>query len=56
MTATVIVYNGGERLQITGPIVKQYANGLTVQDERGVIWYASNDRVIIDEPARGYLF
>ena len=56
MKATVTVYNGGERLQITGPIVKQYANGLTVQDERGVVWYATSDRAAIHEQAKGYLF
>lgn len=56
MTATVIVYNGGERLQITGPVLKQYTNGLTVQDERGVVWYATSDRAAIHEPLRGYLF
>lgn len=56
MTATVTVYNGGERLQITGPVLKQYANGLTVQDERGVVWYASSDRVTINEQAKAYLW
>lgn len=56
MTATVTVYNGGERCTVTGKIVKRYANGLTVEDQRGVVYYATMDRVSIDEPTRGYLW
>lgn len=44
-TATVTVYDGGSKLEITGRIHKRYAKGLTVEDTRGVIYYATMDRV-----------
>lgn len=43
--ATVTVYNGSEAYRVTGTIRREYAKGLTVEDERGVIHYATFERV-----------
>ena len=44
-TATVEIFNGGERHYVTGRVKKEYKKGLTVEDERGVIYYADFERV-----------
>lgn len=56
MKATVTVYNGHDRHTITGTVCKEYANGLTIEDDRGVRWYATNERVQREEILRGELF
>jgi len=47
-TATAKVYTGAEWCNVTGKIVNSGPNGATVEDERGVRWYATNDRLIIE--------
>ncbi len=46
MVATVTFYTGNGWINITGRIAKEYPKGLTVEDERGVIYYAPYERVI----------
>ena len=52
-TATVKVYTGAEWRNVTGKIVNTGPNGATVEDERGVRWYATNDRLTLYELERG---
>lgn len=54
MLATVTVFNCDKALQITGPIVRRYAKGLTINSPSGV-WYATMERVKLhddDQPRR----
>ena len=44
MTGTVTVYNGLKQLTITGKIIREYPDGFTIEDKRGVLWTASGDR------------
>lgn len=55
-TATVIVYNGNEKHVVTGKIKKEYPKGLTIEDERGVVYYANFERVEKHVQARAYLW
>lgn len=44
-TATVTVYPDGVlRVDIVGKIVRDFASGVTVEDERGLRWTALGDR------------
>jgi len=43
--ATVKIYNGSSWQSVTGNIHREYPKGLTIEDERGVIHYATFDRV-----------
>lgn len=54
--ATVTVYNGSSWQSVTGTIQREYPKGLTIEDERGVIHYATFDRVEREEELRAELF
>lgn len=36
-------------VRVTGKLIKRYQHGLTIDDERGVRYYATFDRVICEE-------
>lgn len=52
MTGTVTVYNGLKQLNITGKIIREYPDGFTIEDKRGVLWTASGDRAQRHHTAR----
>ncbi|AHJ10761.1 hypothetical protein P106B_78 [Rhizobium phage vB_RglS_P106B] len=54
--ATVTVYNGAAAYHVTGPIKREYPKGLTIEDERGVVLYATFDRCTIIKESKGYLW
>lgn len=57
MTATIKAFNGSVWQTVTGFIVKRYEKGLTIDDERGVRYYATFDRVIsADDQAKATLW
>ncbi len=45
MQATVQTYDGTKFVNVTGNVVKRYGKGLTIEDKRGVIYYATFDKV-----------
>lgn len=45
MQATVTVFNCGDAHIITGRILREYAKGLIIEDDRGVVYYAPFERV-----------
>lgn len=55
-TATVTFYNCGERYEITGRIKAEYTAGLTVEDERGVVYYAPTQNATKHETAKEWLW
>jgi hypothetical protein len=55
MEATIVTYNGGMAHHVTGKIKREYSKGLTIEDERGVVYYAPFENVKQRE-TRGYLW
>lgn len=54
--AVVTVYSGADAYRVTGRIMREYPKGLTVEDERGVIHYATFDRVSRIDERGAYLW
>lgn len=55
-TATVTFYNCADRFEITGRIKQEYKAGLTIEDERGVIYYAPTANVQKHETPKEWLW
>ena len=49
----VLVYDCGKAVVIDGKHLKDYPKGVTVEDERGVVYYVSNDRILRDPEPMG---
>ena len=54
--ATVTVYNCGDKQRVTGRIKQEYPKGLTIEDERGVVHYATFDRVEREKEGKAWLW
>jgi hypothetical protein len=54
--ATVTVYIGNDTYRVTGAVKREYPKGLTVEDERGVIHYATFDRVQRTDGGKAWLW
>lgn len=46
----VTIWDAWFTRQTTGKLVKEWPNGVTIDDERGVRHYATHDRIVTGKP------